>query len=108
MPPSPQLPFSFAAESPDPATIPPTDLVGVTVTLITCCYKQREFIRVGYYVNNEHNDPAVNAEIQVRLRPPVLTVSCAVFLIGCRKMLCPSLCVSSRFRWAREEKRVVV
>ncbi|CAN0533089.1 unnamed protein product, partial [Ectocarpus sp. 8 AP-2014] len=47
---------------PDPATIPPTDLVGVTVTLITCCYKQREFIRVGYYVNNEHNDPAVNAE----------------------------------------------
>lgn len=55
-----------SAEAPDPATIPPTDLVGVTVTLITCCYKQREFIRVGYYVNNEHNDPAVNAEIQVR------------------------------------------
>lgn len=54
-----------APESPDPATIPSTDLVGVTVTLITCCYKGKEFIRVGYYVNNEHNDPAVNAEIQV-------------------------------------------
>lgn len=39
----------------------------MTVTLITCCYKQREFIRVGYYVNNEHNDPAINAEIQVRV-----------------------------------------
>lgn len=54
-------------ESPDPATIPTTDLVGVTVTLITCCYKQKEFIRVGYYVNNEHTDPAINAEIQVIL-----------------------------------------
>lgn len=52
------------------------------MTLITCCYKQREFIRVGYYVNNEHNDPAVNAEIQVRLRPPVLTVF--VFRASCR------------------------
>ena len=38
----------------------------MTVTLITCCYKEKEFIRVGYYVNNEHNDPAINAEIQVR------------------------------------------
>ncbi|CAN0211499.1 unnamed protein product, partial [Ectocarpus sp. 4 AP-2014] len=62
------------AESPDPATIPPTDLVGVTVTLITCCYKQREFIRVGYYVNNEHNDPAVNAEIQEGRIPPADTL----------------------------------
>lgn len=69
--PIPQCPSSVppdvpvSAESPDPATIPSTDLVGVTVTLITCCYKQREFIRVGYYVNNEHNDPKINAEIQV-------------------------------------------
>ncbi|CAM9685629.1 unnamed protein product, partial [Hapterophycus canaliculatus] len=62
--------FVLTAEAPDPATIPPTDLVGVTVTLITCCYKQREFIRVGYYVNNEHNDPAVNAEIQEGRIPP--------------------------------------
>eukprot|EP00752_Nemacystus_decipiens_P006996 g6275.t1 len=62
--------FVLTAESPDPATIPSTDLVGVTVTLITCCYKQREFIRVGYYVNNEHNDPAINAEIQEGRIPP--------------------------------------
>ncbi|CBN75153.1 conserved unknown protein [Ectocarpus siliculosus] len=66
--------FVLTAESPDPATIPPTDLVGVTVTLITCCYKQREFIRVGYYVNNEHNDPAVNAEIQEGRIPPADTL----------------------------------
>lgn len=62
--------FVLTAESPDPATIPPTDLVGVTVTLITCCYKNKEFIRVGYYVNNEHNDPAINAEIQEGRIPP--------------------------------------
>lgn len=38
---------------PDPAKIPTADLLGVTVVLITCSYKSREFIRVGYYVNNE-------------------------------------------------------
>lgn len=67
-----------AAESPDPATIPSTDLVGVTVTLITCCYKAKEFIRVGYYVNNEHNDPAINAEIQVRFTLPKGRLLCYV------------------------------
>lgn len=25
--------------------------------LLTCSYKYKEFIRVGYYVNNEYNDP---------------------------------------------------
>lgn len=77
-PPPPKCPSSphvRSAESPDPATIPSTDLVGVTVTLITCCYKQREFIRVGYYVNNEHNDPAINAEIQVRACPSSTVLS---------------------------------
>lgn len=64
-PPGTPVLLPFLSESPDPATIPPTDLVGVTVTLITCCYKDKEFIRVGYYVNNEHSDPAINAEIQV-------------------------------------------
>ncbi|CAM9848125.1 unnamed protein product [Pylaiella littoralis] len=62
--------FVLTADPPEPATIPSTDLVGVTVTLITCCYKQKEFIRVGYYVNNEHNDPAINAEIQEGRIPP--------------------------------------
>lgn len=29
------------------------ELLGVTVVLITCTYRQQEFVRIGYYVNNE-------------------------------------------------------
>lgn len=45
------------AGPPDIAKIPYKDAVGVTVVLLTCSYKTKEFIRVGYYVNNEYNDP---------------------------------------------------
>lgn len=45
------------AEPPDPGKIPSQDVVGVTVVLLTCSYKNQEFIRVGYYVNNEYVDP---------------------------------------------------
>jgi hypothetical protein len=31
--------------------------VGVTVVLLTCSYRGKEFVRVGYYVNNEYSDP---------------------------------------------------
>jgi len=31
----------------------------VTVVLLTCSYNGQEFIRVGYYVNNEYTDPAL-------------------------------------------------
>ena len=27
------------------------------MVLLTCSYRTKEFIRVGYYVNNEYNDP---------------------------------------------------
>ena len=37
--------------------IPVDDVLGVTVVLLTCSYKGKEFIRVGYYVNNEYDDP---------------------------------------------------
>lgn len=43
----------FQAEPPDPRRIPPHDLLGVTVILLSCFYRDREFIRVGYYVNSE-------------------------------------------------------
>lgn len=49
--------FVFQAESPDTSRIPPNDAVGVTVVLLTCSYREHEFIRVGYYVNNEYADP---------------------------------------------------
>ncbi|XP_006874347.1 PREDICTED: histone chaperone ASF1B [Chrysochloris asiatica] len=56
--------FVFQADAPNPSLIPETDAVGVTVVLITCTYHEQEFIRVGYYVNNEYP----NAEL--RENPP--------------------------------------
>lgn len=49
--------FVFEADSPDVSKLPRDDIVGVTVILLTCSYENREFVRVGYYVNNEYVDP---------------------------------------------------
>mmetsp|Transcript_5239 Transcript_5239/g.12523 ORF Transcript_5239/g.12523 Transcript_5239/m.12523 type:complete len:239 (+) Transcript_5239:296-1012(+) len=49
--------FVLQADAPDPSKLLPEDLLGVTVVLVTCSYKEREFVRVGYYVNNEYHDP---------------------------------------------------
>ena len=46
--------FVFQADAPDPAKIPEGSILGVTVVMLTCSYKEAEFIRVGYYVNNEY------------------------------------------------------
>lgn len=48
--------FVLQTPPPDPSKIPKEDVLGVTVVLITCSYKGQEFIRVGYYVNNEWGD----------------------------------------------------
>eukprot|EP00096_Caligus_rogercresseyi_P015653 TRINITY_DN8129_c0_g1_i1.p1 TRINITY_DN8129_c0_g1~~TRINITY_DN8129_c0_g1_i1.p1 ORF type:complete len:221 (+),score=108.53 TRINITY_DN8129_c0_g1_i1:72-734(+) len=48
--------FVFTADPPTPDQIPVSDVVGVTVILITCSYRSQEFIRVGYYVNNSYAD----------------------------------------------------
>ena len=47
----------FQADAPDVGKIPVQDATGVTVVLLTCGYRNQEFIRVGYYVNNEYGDP---------------------------------------------------
>lgn len=62
------------ANPPDVSQLPTEDVVGVTVVLLTCSYRDQvwmiwtrlhtsetkvplqEFIRVGYYVNNEYED----------------------------------------------------
>jgi len=50
----------FQAERPDVSRIPGSDLLGVTVILLSCFYKDQEFIRVGYYVNSEYDSPELN------------------------------------------------
>ncbi|XP_076440374.1 histone chaperone asf1b-B-like [Babylonia areolata] len=49
--------FVFEAGPPDTNRIPDADALGVTVVLLTCSYRGHEFIRVGYFVNNEYDDP---------------------------------------------------
>ena len=47
--------FLFQADPPSPELIPASELVSVTVILLSCSYADREFVRVGYYVNNEYD-----------------------------------------------------
>ncbi|KAL2023733.1 hypothetical protein VTK56DRAFT_1447 [Thermocarpiscus australiensis] len=69
--------FVFEADPPDTRRIPLDELLGVTVILLTCAYDGREFVRVGYYVNNEYeseelaNDPPAKPVID-KIRRNVL------------------------------------
>lgn len=56
--------FVFEANAPDPAKIPAGDALGVTIVLVICSYLGKEFVRVGYYVNNDYTDP------ELRETPP--------------------------------------
>ncbi|KAL7538905.1 hypothetical protein ACHAXR_008865, partial [Thalassiosira sp. AJA248-18] len=49
--------FVLQADAPDTSQIPEGDVLGVTVVLVTCSYREKEFVRVGYYVNNEYAEP---------------------------------------------------
>jgi len=55
--------FTFEAECPDSAQIPASEVIGVTCVLLTGSYQKSEFVRYGYFVNNEYDslelrDPA--------------------------------------------------
>ena len=39
--------FVLEAPGPNPALIPTAEVVGVTVILITCSYREQEFVRIG-------------------------------------------------------------
>ncbi|KAL1594910.1 Histone chaperone asf1 [Nothophoma quercina] len=54
--------FLFRADPPDLSRIPNSEIIGVTVILLSCSYEDREFVRVGYYVNNEYVDEALALE----------------------------------------------
>ncbi|KAI8324819.1 histone deposition protein Asf1 [Martensiomyces pterosporus] len=53
--------FVFEADAPQVDKIPKEDLVGVTVILLTCSYKEKEFVRIGYYVDNAYADEELAA-----------------------------------------------
>ncbi|KAJ2901695.1 Histone chaperone asf1 [Coemansia aciculifera] len=51
--------FVFKAAAPHVNKIPKEDLIGVTVILLTCSYKEKEFVRIGYFVENSYIDEAL-------------------------------------------------
>jgi len=51
--------FVFEADPPSTTNIPSSEILGVTVILLTCAYDGREFVRIGYYVNNEYTDESL-------------------------------------------------
>mmetsp|Transcript_3404 Transcript_3404/g.7972 ORF Transcript_3404/g.7972 Transcript_3404/m.7972 type:complete len:199 (-) Transcript_3404:253-849(-) len=68
--------FIFEAPAPDAKKIPANDLMDVTIILLTCHYKEKEFIRVGYYVNNYCDDEEfkakyMNEEGKLTQNPPI-------------------------------------
>lgn len=54
--------FIFEADPPNLSRLPSSEILGVTVILLTCSYDGREFVRVGYYVNNEYDNEEMNNE----------------------------------------------
>lgn len=57
--------FDFAAPAPAHDLLPSTaseEILGVTVIIITASYRDKEFVRVGYYVNTYSEDPAYQQE----------------------------------------------
>jgi histone chaperone ASF1 len=57
--------FQLEADAaPDPALIPPQDLLDTTALLLVGKYRNREFVRVGYFVNNA---PAETASAETLL-----------------------------------------
>jgi histone chaperone ASF1 len=68
--------FVLQASPADHTKIPPDDLLGVTVVLLTCSYRDKEFVRVGYYVSNSSLDAKeeINPETnQLESVVPVVT-----------------------------------
>ncbi|KAJ9091047.1 hypothetical protein QFC19_009284 [Naganishia cerealis] len=61
--------FDFTAAAPQPHLLPSTsseEILGVTVLILTASYRDKEFVRVGYYVNTEYEDE------ERRLEPPAV------------------------------------
>ncbi len=48
--------FVLWTAAPQLSKIPPKDVLGVTVVILTAAYRGADFFNVGYYVNNEGDE----------------------------------------------------
>lgn len=58
------------ASPPASSSIPLSDLLGLTVILLTASYRDQEFVRIGYYVHTEYDSEELRA-----LDPPAPATS---------------------------------
>ncbi|KAL1936794.1 hypothetical protein VTP01DRAFT_928 [Rhizomucor pusillus] len=56
--------FVFTAPAPKVELLSESDILDVSVVLLSCLYRDKEFVRVGYYVHNEYMDE------ELRENPP--------------------------------------
>lgn len=61
------LQFDFAVDPPDVSRIPASDVLGVTVIMVQAWYKNKEFLRVGYYVKVQYADEKLRVSSCVRI-----------------------------------------
>ena len=61
--------FRLVCKAADHTKISEIDLVGVTVLMLSGQYKGKEFIRYGYYVNVDYDDPLLRTD--PRPSPPL-------------------------------------
>jgi len=90
--------FIFEADPPDTSRIPDAEILGVTVILLTCAYDGREFVRVGYYVNNEYDSDELNADpppkpILERVRRNVLAEKPRVTRFAIKWLVSQHICI---------------
>ena len=62
--------FLLQTPGPDPAKIPEDDLLGATICMVSCWYKDKEFLRVGYWVSTTYADALPEGEAPPRPCPP--------------------------------------
>ena len=54
--------FLLEVPAPDHSKIPADDLLGATAVMLSCFYKDKEFVRVGYWVSNDYRLPLAEDE----------------------------------------------
>jgi hypothetical protein len=59
------------AAAPTNGVIPASDLLGLTVVLLTASYREQEFVRVGYYVHTEYDSEDLKA-LDLQPDPPIV------------------------------------
>lgn len=77
------------ADPPDVLKIPVADALGVTVVLLTCSYRQQEFVRVGYFINNEYTEPELRENPPAQPQFDKVSIRCEWQLKNCLQVHLP-------------------